>query len=274
MIYIDYYTTRIARDFTNLSLLRHRKAGRAYMVSMQNSGTHWLRHLIYMALSRLYNLPPITSLENIDDFFDPRKPPMFDNIQRIPSTHQIPNPLIANRFITRMFSWPRYLLLIRDPRYALVANYHKHKHEYGLTFSEFLRADQKLLKKRTGMKRFVLDIWWIIRFMNSWSSMKESIPEKIMVYKYEDLRKDTSCILGDILEYVGIKGLNEKDLEWCISQSSKENMSKIHNQGHQVVRKDTYDPLQIYKQNDIDFLIGNFNKYCKSTFGYDLKSGW
>ena len=269
-----YYHSRITRDLTNFSLFKHRNAFKHCIISMHNSGTHWVRYMIMLALKYHYDLPEINALTTIDDFFDPRIQPRYKHIPRIGSTHQIPNPLLTLPFIHKLTVWPNYLILVRDPRYSLVANYHKTKDAYQMSFSEYLRADVKLLRKRTGKKRFVTDICWILRFMNSWAHMIDNVPGETKVIKYEDLRKNTEEMLAMMLDFLQVPVTDKMIIARCVTESSKEKMSKIADQRRTVVRKDDPDPLAIYSESDKEFLIDTFDKFAFSTFGYDFRSGW
>lgn len=47
---------RTSRDLSNFSYLRHKKFG-AIVVSMHQSGTHWLKYMLSMAIAYDKNLP-------------------------------------------------------------------------------------------------------------------------------------------------------------------------------------------------------------------------
>lgn len=243
---------------------------------MKHSGTHWLRYLLSLAISKMYDLPIPQSIECEDYICMPQSKSRHPDIPRVVASHQIPSPILVLPLIRKLFTYPNCVLLVRDPRLSLVACYHKHKHEHGLSFSDFLRVRQDLLVKQTGKRKFVNDIWWLIRFMNSWARMMELHNSKITLIRYESLRENTLDNLTDALERLALPIPSVDILNWCIEQSSKANMAKNENQDslRRVVREDELNPLSIFSIEDKEFFIQAFERNCRSSLGYDLYSGW
>ncbi|MFU8893844.1 MAG: sulfotransferase domain-containing protein [Luteolibacter sp.] len=270
-----YLHERTKRDFLNFSILRHTRCD-GYLVTMKHSGTHWLRFMISLALAKTHDLPTPESVECQDYTYMPQAKSTYRHIPRIVASHQIPSPILTVPLIQHMFPIPDCVLLVRDPRLSLVACYHKHKHEHSLSFSEFLRVRRDLLLKHTGKRKFVNDIWWLSRFINSWSRLMEQQPSKIELIRYESLRADPRANLIKVLNKFSIPTPPEDVLDWCIQQSSKENMAIKEEKNSQirVVRKDEENPLAIFSSEDKEFFLQSFERNCRSSFGYDLHSGW
>ncbi|HEX5790643.1 MAG TPA: sulfotransferase domain-containing protein [Luteolibacter sp.] len=270
-----YLYERAKRDLCNLSMIRHTKCD-GYIVTMKHSGTHWLRYLVSLVMSKAYSLPTPENVECQDYTYMPQARSKYPHIPRIVASHQIPSPLFTLPLIRDSFTFPDCLLLVRDPRHSLVACYHKHKHEHNLAFADFLRVRQDLLFKATGKRKFVNDIWWLSRFLNSWSVLLEQHPDKITLLRYEDLRSRTRDNL-----IVALKGLNlpvpdNEVLDWCIAESSKEKMAQKEDtaRSFKVVRQDDSNPLSIFSADDKRFFLETFERNCRSSLGYDLHSGW
>lgn len=270
-----YWKARIARDLTNLSLLRQPPCD-GQIVSLHQSGTHWLRHMLSVLMARLYDLPEPVHLQDSDFIPSPKQASKYSGILRIVSSHTIASPLLTNRLALAFVCLPRYLLLVRDPRIILASHYQREKSRYNIAFSEYLRADLAALHKAGTRRRFDKDIWWDIRFQNSWAKMLALMPEQMRLVRYEDLRRDTAGQLADIARFLGLPEAGAEDLAYAIAQSSKEAMSKKEAPGakYTVVRKDEANPLAAYSDEDKRFFLQTYRKYCRADFGYDLEAGW
>lgn len=270
-----YHITRITRDLTNLSLVRHRHSN-GHLISMHQSGTHWLRNMLSLAMARLYNLPEPEYIQNNDFISPPQKPSKYPQIPRIVSSHQIPTPLITNRLALSLIKLPKYVLLVRDPRIIAASHYRKHEPKYKVPFSDFIRADIAALHRASKKRKFDKDIWWDIRFQNSWAKMLSLRPENMHLVRYEELRRDTASHLLAIMRFLDMPDIDEQTLDYCIRQSSKEAMAQKEapELALKTVWQDNKNPLAIYSEDDKRFFLEAYRKYCKADFGYDLEAGW
>ncbi len=270
-----YWNARLTRDLTNLSLVRHRHSD-GHLISMHQSGTHWLRNMLSMAMSRVYKLPAPEYIQNNDFISSPQKASKYPQIPRIVSSHQIPSPLITNRVAQAFIQLPDYVLLMRDPRVIAASHYRRFETRYCIAFSDYLRADVKLLRQNSTKRKFDKDIWWDIRFQNSWGEMMKLRPGRIHLIHYEDLRKETARHLREIMLFLKMPDIDDETLNWCIQQSSKETMAQKESPdtAHKVVRQDDKNPLAIYSDSDKQFFLETYRKYCNADFGYDLEAGW
>lgn len=270
-----YWNARITRDLTNLSLVRHRKSD-GHIISMHQSGTHWLRNMLSLAMAKAYNLPAPEYIQDNDFICAPQDASKYPQIPRIVSSHQIPTPLITNRLALSLIRLPDYVLLMRDPRVIAASHYRRFESRYNIPFSEYLRANVALLRQNSKKRKFDKDIWWDIRFQNSWGRMLELRPGHIHFVRYEELRRDTARHLRAIMQFLHMPNIDDATLAWCIEQCSKESMAQKESPdiAHKVVRQDDDNPLAIYSEDDKRYFLETYRKYCKADFGYDLESGW
>ncbi|KAB2311012.1 sulfotransferase domain-containing protein [Betaproteobacteria bacterium SCN2] len=269
-----YLKARITRDLTNFSLVRQPSC-EGHIVSLHQSGTHWLRHMLSVLIARLYGLPEPAHIQDNNFVLPPKQASKYTEIPRIVSSHSIVSPLLTNRLALSVLHLPKYVLLVRDPRMILVSHYQREKSRYKMSFAEYLRADLNALHK-AGRRKFDKDIWWDIRFQNSWGKMLTLLPRQIHLVRYEDMRRNTSGHLQQIASFLGLLEASGEDLSYAIARSSKEAMSQKEapNAKYTVVRKDDARPLAIYSEEDKRFFLETYRKYCKADFGYDLEAGW
>lgn len=270
-----YWNARLTRDLTNLSLVRHRNSD-GHIISMHQSGTHWLRNMLSLAMAKAYDLPEPKYIQDNDFICAPQDASKYKQIPRIVSSHQIPTPLITNHLALSWIKLPDYVLLMRDPRVIAASHYRRFEARYRIPFSEYLRANVQLLRQNSKKRKFDKDIWWDIRFQNSWGRMMQLRPGHIHLVHYEELRRDTANHLRAIMQFLRMPAIDEETLAWCIQQSSKDAMAQKESPelAHKVVRQDDKNPLAIYSDNDKRFFLETYRKYCKADFGYDLEAGW
>ena len=254
----------LRRDLSNFSLLRHRDYT-GFLVSMHQSGTHWLKHMLATAIAARHELPP-PRYSHANDFiggvYDPR---MHARGPRLVSSHSIPHLLLASRWLRRRVRLPPYVVLVRDIRGSLVANYEKWKQHYGCSFSEFLRGDM-------SGKRFNNDLWWCMRFCNAWGRIAQRFPEQTLVVRYEDLRADPLPTLMRVDEFWRLQ-LGAAALMLGVTQSSKERMAAKHDPdtpgGVIVVRRDERPPADWFDDGDRAFFSATCGLLLRNDFGYD-----
>lgn len=256
-----YYS--FTRDFTNLSVV-HRRHFDGYMVSMHQSGSHWLKSMLCHVICFEYDVPVPRHIADHTVVGSVKSPPAYDQIPRIVTSHTIPSVLASSRLVRALVRLPPRILLVRDLRATLVSHYEKWKDRYGVSFSEFLRGDPL-------NKRFDKDIWWDIRFYNAWGRFAARWPDDTQVIRYEALERDPIGPLRAACRFLGIRVRGERSLVRAIEESSKEKMVRLEsNGGLQVVRRDERNPMSWYSQQDRHFVTQICARYLKYTFGYDF----
>lgn len=262
--YYDFYR----RDLTNLSFLKYRMF-EGFIVTMHQSGTHWLKHILACAIARDKNLQPPQYTYASDMIGGHKDPVKYPGIPMFGHSHSIPSILILSGLLRKIVRQPRYVILVRDLRNILVSHYEKYKHEYKCNFSDYLRGD-------VSNRRFGSDIWWCIRFQNAWGRVLEKYPDKCLLMKYEHLMADTLQEIKNINNFLGLN-LSDDALSYGVEESTKDKMKakplkpaykmkKKHNRV--VVRTDsgTYDKL--FSDDDLSFFNETCKKFLKHDFGY------
>lgn len=260
---LHYYQKRLVQDFFNFNLLFRRNHD-DHIVSMHQAGTHWLRNLITHVIAKEHGLPIPDDIRSDDVVGSIKKPPTHGG-PVVVQTHSIPSPLFACRALRGRLHYPKYLVLVRDPRVMLASHYKKRKKDSAWSFSEYLRSSKKT-------RQFRKNIWWDLRFLNTWLPLAKRWPEHIRVVRYEDLRADTLGELKKIVEYFGIQVSDPETLAWSVAKCSKEAMSQkeTNERAHKVVRQDERDPLAIYSPEDRQYFMDTYRRYLKADLGYNL----
>ena len=147
------------RSLFNFSLFRSRGAV-GQIISMHQSGTHWLKFMLASALADQFSIP-LPKYNHANDIIGgPRDIIVYPQIPRLIASHTIPSPFFYS-ILSQTLNLPKYVLLIRDIRFSLTSNYRKWRDHYNVNFSVYLEGDP------TG-KEYNSDIWWTFRFLNCW----------------------------------------------------------------------------------------------------------
>lgn len=261
-----YLYQRLTRDYTNFSLYHHRRLD-AHLVSMHQSGTNWVKHLLSMVLVREFGLPEPDDIHDNRIVTHPRTPTPFPGIPKIAQSHNIPSPLLAWLAGSGLAGLPKIILIIRDLRVVLESHYRKYETRYRVPFSEYLRVP-------SSNKKFSKNIWWDFRFLNSWSSMLQHMPDRILVVKYENLCRNTTAEVQRMLDFLGIK-YAQGTLDFAVASSSKEIMKRkdtAPKDGFAVVRTDRRPAMSLYTADDKAYFKGLCRKYLRDDFGYDYQN--
>ena len=258
---VSFRLYTLNRRWTNASLLTHRNFD-GHIVSMQQSGSHWIKNMLSHVLIKLYNLPPMAHIQDDSIIGHTKTPPAYKNIPQIVHSHGYPHALTLK---VPGLHFPKYLVLVRDLKESLVSHYDRFKGDYkGADFSTYLRGD-------VHQKTFHSDIWSRIRFMNEWGRVLEKKPSSVMPLRYEDVKKDPAAALHAVCGFFGIQGLTDDIAAHAIAESSKEKMAEKPNPDitTTVVRTEKRAPLESYftPENEA-FFRAVCRQYLKHDFGY------
>jgi len=259
------------RNLGNLALFKYRNY-QGFIVSGQHSGTHWIKFMLNLAIADHYDLPPPKYVDNpsSNDFIGhPKHPRLHPHTPRIAMSHTIPHPFFRWKLTHNLVKFPRYVLLVRDIRAALVSHYEKWHEEYAISFSEFVKGN-------VNGKAHWADIWWHIRFCNGWGAAMEQIPEQILTVHYEDLINDALKELHRVRNFLEID-LSDTSLRCGVDGSSKKYMASLVKSGakgghSKFVRIDSRDPLDWYSDQDIQTFKNIVRNNLKYGIGYDYES--
>ena len=261
---LRFYYHSLRRDVSNFSLLRHRDYT-GFLISMHQSGTHWLKHMLAIAIAMRHDLPPPRYSHANDVIGGVRDVRVQQRGPVLVSSHSIPHMLVAARGLRRLMRLPPYVVLVRDMRNSLVANYEKWNLHYACSFSEFLRGDM-------SGKRFNNDLWWCIRFCNAWGRIAQRFPEQTLVVRYEDLQTDALRELKRIDDFWRLD-LGLAPLTRGVSESSKDKMAAKRDPetpaGVTVVRDDKRAASDWFGAEDRKFFSSRCHALLRHNLGYD-----
>ena len=241
----------------NFAVFRNRNK-QGQLVSMHQSGTHWLKHILAMALTKHYGLPAPEFNHSNDIIGGPRDPVIYSELPNLVSSHSIPHPSLRLNFVHSVFRLPPYVVLVRDIRRSLISNYFKWKNSYNVSFKVFLRGAQS--------PRFNSDVWWTINFINQWGFLAKNNPNKIIVVRYEDLQKDGLNQVLKICKHWNLK-LTIEEIIYGINQSHKSIMIKKDDPSRpKGAVNNSNMGLELFDYSDRNF----FEKICKKNLKIDL----
>ena len=185
-----------------------------FLVSFPKSGNTWLRFLIASAIQQRYALQRNVNFFSIHDIIPDvglsnkmRAQGIFgcSYLPRIIKSHHSYNPY-----------YHRALILVRDPRDAIVSYYHYLKN-YNRVVSDATTMAQFIRNKQYGPEAWV-------NHTESWLNVNRA-EQIIKFFRYEDLLQDTEKQLYLMLDLMGIDA-DSSTLQAAIAACSKENMKQ------------------------------------------------
>jgi len=192
------------------------------IVSFGKSGRTWLR----VMLSRFYQLKhglPEYSLIAFDNLHAKNR-----DIPLVFFTHDnYLKDFVGHADSKKDYYQKKVVLLVRDPRDVVVSQYFQWKYRmnpwkkrlnkypaHGSDISEY----QFAMDQNQGLPK-------IVDFLNLWASEAGKI-DQLLVVRYEDMRRDTAQVLGQILNFIGTPASPEETQD-VVNFSSMENMKKM-----------------------------------------------
>lgn len=213
------------RDATNFTMLRY-QGFQGHLATGKNSGTHWLKYMLSLAIAAEYGVPPpryFNSAASNDIIGHPKHKRKYSHLPRIASSHSIPNVALNWRWVHRAVPLPRYVVLVRDMRDVLISNYVKWREIYAVPFDVYVAGDP-------SAKRYICDVWWYIHFLNRWGEVATRLQDKVLTVRYEDLRVSPVAGIRSIAQHFGI-ALSDNSIRLAVDGSSK---------GAMLAHKDPY----------------------------------
>ncbi|MBI1214372.1 MAG: hypothetical protein GC185_00970 [Alphaproteobacteria bacterium] len=253
------------RRWSNAALLRHRNFD-GHIVSMQQSGSHWLKNMLSHVLADVHGLPPVGHIQDDSIIGGIKSPPVHDNIPRIVHSHSMPHALTLKLPFLR---YPGYIVLLRDLRHSLVSHYERFNALYGgVDFSTYLRGDVR-------QKTFFSDIWTRIRFMNEWGRLARQYPGRVALLRYEDMREDAAAAVTKACRFFRIEGAGPEVVRRAVGDCGKAKMAERQNPAMEntVVRLGERPPLSSYfTQENEAFFRRTCREYLTEDMGYGYLS--
>jgi hypothetical protein len=192
------------------------------VVSFGKSGRTWVRVLLSRFFQLRFGLKP-SAFIGFDNLH--RKD---EGIPRVFFTHDnYLRDFTGNRDTKRDFHGKKVVLLVRQPADVAVSQFHQWKFR--------MRPHKKGLNRYPEHGRevdvfgFVTDedagLPKVIDFMNGWARELPNL-KRVLIIRYEDLRRDTAGELRRVLEFMGQRP-TEAELADCVAFASVENMRKL-----------------------------------------------
>lgn len=251
------------RRWFNTTLLR-RRAFDGHIVTMNQSGSHWIKNMLGHVLIYRYGLAPLKHVQDDSVIGHPKSLPIYDNIPCIVHSHGFPHALTLS---LPFLHYPKYLVQVRDMRDSLISHYERFKGDYGgASFTEFLQC-------RLGDKRMHSDIHSRIRFMNEWGRLIEKHPDRVMPMRYEDIQQDTAGKLRDAVAFFNLQDITEDIIQKAVAETSKEKMAAKPNPAlkTKVFRTSGQKPREEYFTPEN---TAYFADICRRNLAYDFGYGF
>ncbi len=255
-----FHATTLNRRWSNASLMHHRGFD-GHIVSMQQSGSHWIKNLLGHALMEIYDLPPMAHIQDDSIIGHVKSPPLYKNIPQIVHSHGYPHALTLQ---LPFLHYPKYLVLVRELKDSLVSHYERFKGDYGTPdFSTYLRSD---LRK----KKYYSDIYSRMRFMNEWGRVIDRAPRKVLSLRYEDMKARPESALRDVCAFFGITGATAEVIARAVTASTREKMAEKQNPAvTTTVVRTNHQPLESYfTPENQKFFDEACRRFLTHDFGY------
>jgi hypothetical protein len=215
------HRAKVMREtWTNLSVLRHGQF-EGMLVTSKNSGTHWVKYMLAVALAETHGVPPppYFSEDAVRPYIGwPKDKRGFAALPRLAFCHSIPHRLADYRIVRSLIGLPPYVLLVRHPMSILASHYEKWRGELGVTWLTYLAGDP-------AGKRYRCDLYWLARFWNRWGDLAAKYPDQIHVMKYESVEADTAAALREIAAHLRLN-LSENAIPAALTAGTKSAMKQ------------------------------------------------
>lgn len=196
---------------------RERKEAEYLLISPTNCGRTWLRIMLGKVLQKVYNLSSEVDLHNLYALSE-----INPNIPLIKPIHER-----YGQF--GMYEKQKVILLVRDPRDAMISKYFRSKRRNQLENpNDFSQDLCDYFRNSEDLEGYYIQLY------NDWAIHKNSA-QAFLLIKYEELRKNTATVLSSIINFLEITA-SESIINEAVEFASLENMKKMEKKGSSVVR--------------------------------------
>ncbi len=261
------YSARVFSDnWTNFSVLRHRPFD-GFLVTSKNSGTHWVKYMLAVALADTYRLPrPQYFSENaVRPYIGwPRDAPTFPQLPRLAFSHTIPHRLADWGWARRAAGLPAYALCIRHPMAILSSHYAKWAWDIKVDWLTYLAGDP-------DGKRYRCDVYWLARFWNRWGEVEARDPGRILRVHYEATRSDPEASLRAIAAHWALS-LGDEAIAAALQAGTKDEMAKKVDPEAEpnVLQRRTETLESLFAGEALDLYEQRVAALFRHDLGYDL----
>jgi hypothetical protein len=196
-------------------------ADRSYLISFPKCGRTWLRLMMGKALALHSGVPA-----SLNDMLALRTVSrQIPGLPEIRVTHEDrPHERSAKDLADdkRAFRHKRVILLVRDVRDVMVSLYFQNSRR---------TADQSLPEEMlkdidTFVRSDVGSLDSFLTFYKIWYQAR-TIPRAFLLVRYEDMHADPEGELRKVLDFAGVKGLKEADIQEAVTFAKFENMREL-----------------------------------------------
>lgn len=261
------YAARVWNDnWMNFSVLRHGVFD-GFLVTSKNSGTHWVKYMLAVALADTYGVPrPEYFSENATRPYIgwPKDDPVFPALPRLAFSHTIPHRLADWGWARRLAHLPPYALCVRHPMNILASHHAKWEYDIQVDWLEYLRGDPE-------GKRFRCDLYWLARFWNRWGEVKAAHPASLLRVQYEETRGDPAGTLDTIARHWGIT-LKPDAIAAAVAAGTKQAMAlKVDPEAEPNVLQHRKQSLaELFTDEAMDIYARIVRAEFRHDLGYDL----
>lgn len=217
---------------------RERQTADYLLLSLTNCGRTWLRVILGRALQLHYADVRGIDTVNLHD--------LFSFSERIPTVPAIKPMHEKYGQFGNSYERQKVVLLVRDPRDALVSRYHQHKAELGFE----------------SLDRFVQessDLDAYIQFYNDWQKHQASAKAFLLV-RYEEMRADTLQEVRRVAAFLNL-ALTDDELSEAIAYASFKNMRKMEVEGTEQIRTGVMMARDVNKPESFKVRKGSIGGY-------------
>lgn len=261
------YATRVFSDnWTNFSVLRH-GAFDGFLVTSKNSGTHWVKYMLAVALADTHGLPrPDYFSENaVRPYIGwPKDAPVYPELPRLAFSHTIPHRLADWNWSRSLAKLPPYALCVRHPMAILASHHAKWEYDIQVDWLTYLAGDP-------SGKRYRCDIYWLARFWNRWGEIAARHPEAVLRVPYEETRTDPRATLEAISRHWGIS-LTPAAIDAALEAGTKDAMEKkVDPEAEPNVLQRRQERLEdLFSGDAMDLYRARVAELFDHDLGYDL----
>jgi hypothetical protein len=192
--------------------VKRRREAEAFLLSFPKTGRTWLRIMLAELLAAHYGRPDVAARADeprIDA--GPGAPRIV--VRHDGNPHKCtPQEIAGHR---REYARCRVMLLVRDPRDAIVSNYFqvtRRDHWFEGDLSTYLRWPRGSLDS-------------MLRYYDVWARQRD-VPGAFLLLRYEDLRRDTASALRRVAEFLGLHDVTATTIVSAIARSSFDAMRR------------------------------------------------
>ncbi|MCA8900949.1 MAG: sulfotransferase family protein [Hyphomonas sp.] len=261
-----YRAKVLNENWTNFSVLRH-GAFDGVLVTSKNSGTHWLKYMLAVALAETHGIPrPEYFSENaVRPYIGwPKDAPVFPQLPRLAFSHTIPHRLTDWGWARGMAHLPPYVLAVRHPMAILASHHAKWEYDIQVDWKTYLEGDP-------AGSRYRCDLYWLARFWNRWGEILKRHGDSILVVHYEDTQKDPRKILEAVDRHWSL-GLTPAAIDAALAAGTKEAMAeKVDPEAEPNVLQNRKTSLaDLFTGDAMDIYIRKIGELFRYDLGYDL----